>query len=79
MLDASKMAMGGVMATDIMREVYTACERMGADIDLLCLLGGYGDTLEDHDILSMLKDYNATGTIYAHVEQDINGRRDMKQ
>jgi len=43
----------------IIQEVYRAAEKLGARSDLLCILGSWGDTLEDADILSMLRDWNA--------------------
>lgn len=48
----------------IMAQIYKAVEKIvpkGA-IDLLCLLGSYGDTQEDEDILEMLIQYNDTGS-----------------
>jgi hypothetical protein len=43
------------------RELYVAMERLGADPDLLAIIGSWGDTLDDAEILSMPRDDNATG------------------
>jgi hypothetical protein len=31
--------------------------------DLLSVIGSYGDTLDDSEVLQLLKDYNATGKV----------------
>jgi hypothetical protein len=45
----------------IARELYVALERLGADDKLLSVIGNWGDTLTDTEILSILREYNATG------------------
>lgn len=58
----------------IIAEVYKAVEKIApGEIDLLCLLGSYGDTQEDEDILSMFEDYNEHGSIFKEVIFDKNG------
>jgi hypothetical protein len=42
----------------INREIYKALERLGAEPELLAIVGSYGDSLEDEDVLAMLKDWN---------------------
>lgn len=46
---------------EIAMQIYKAAERLGADEDLLSVLGSYGDTLDDADVLALLRDYNTTG------------------
>lgn len=41
-------------------EIYRAAEALGASPDLLAIVGSYGDTLDDQDILSALQHYNQT-------------------
>jgi glutaredoxin-related protein len=36
-----------------------ALERLSADEELFAIVGSWGDTLDDAEILSRLKDYNA--------------------
>lgn len=44
---------------DIIRaEIYKALETLGADIELLGAVGSWKDTLEDLDVLDLLKDWN---------------------
>jgi hypothetical protein len=43
----------------IRRELYVALERQGADRQLLAIVGSWGDTLPDDEILAMLRDHNA--------------------
>jgi hypothetical protein len=45
----------------IVREVYTALERLGAGPELLAIVGSWRDTLDDADVLRMLREYNAGG------------------
>ena len=40
-------------------EIHTALERLDADEELLAIVGSWGDTLDDADVLTMLRDYNA--------------------
>lgn len=35
---------------------------LGAPVELLCIVGSYGDTQTDSDILEMLEQYNERGT-----------------
>jgi hypothetical protein len=42
-------------------EIYVALERVGADAELLAIVGSWCDTLDDAQVLSMLREYNATG------------------
>lgn len=44
---------------EIAREIYIAAERLGASVDLLSILGSYGDSLDDEDVLGLLTQHNA--------------------
>jgi hypothetical protein len=52
----------------IVDELYTALEWLGADDELLAIVGSWGDTLPDPDVLRMLREYNA-GRPTLHREQ----------
>lgn len=43
------------------RELYVAAEALGASPDLLAIIGSYGDTLSDEDVLSAMRLYNESG------------------
>lgn len=43
----------------ITREIYIALERLGASRDLLATVGSWGDTLDEDDVLTTLRDINA--------------------
>lgn len=43
----------------IVSELSVAADRLGAGAGLQCILGSWGDTLPESEILDMLKDYNA--------------------
>ena len=45
----------------IVRELYQACEMLGADPGLLSAIGSWGDTLDDAEILKTLKSWNEMG------------------
>jgi hypothetical protein len=41
------------------RAIYEEMERLGADPYLLAMVGSWGDTLNDAEVLNMLRDWNA--------------------
>jgi hypothetical protein len=45
----------------IRAEIYCAFELLGADRELLGTIGSWGDTLDDVEILRLLKEWNADG------------------
>lgn len=49
----------------ILHQINKALENLGGSIELLCIVGSYGDTQEDEDILEMLEQYNSQGTTIA--------------
>ena len=52
----------------ILFQIGKAVEKLGgANVELLCIIGSYGDTQEDEDILDLLIAYNETGTIMEEV------------
>jgi hypothetical protein len=42
-------------------QIYIAMERLGADDELLSIIGSYGDTLDNTEVLARLEHYNKTG------------------
>ena len=51
------------LKAQIAQELYFAMDRLGANPDLLSIIGSHGDTLSDEEILALLKEYNATGQV----------------
>ena len=51
------------LRAEIATEIYRACEKLGAGPELLSIIGSYGDTLSDEDVLAFLKEYNAEKNI----------------
>ena len=43
----------------ILREICAAVNRLGGGRDIMSILGSWGDTLPEAEILKMLKEYNA--------------------
>ncbi|WP_105668987.1 hypothetical protein [Cronobacter dublinensis] len=52
--EAMKMALA--------RQLSIALQDIGAPVELLCIVGSYGDTQSDGDILEALEQYNKRGT-----------------
>jgi hypothetical protein len=46
----------------IAAELYAALERLGADDELLAIVGSMQDTMTDKEVLRLLEEYNRTGT-----------------
>ncbi len=47
------------LKAQIAREVCRALKALGADWELLSTVGSYGDTLDDEDVLALLRSWNA--------------------
>jgi hypothetical protein len=43
--------------------IYTVFERLGADAELLAVVGSWRDTLTDEEVLSMLREFNTAGKV----------------
>lgn len=52
--EAMKMALA--------KQLTIALQNLSAPVELLCIVGSYGDTQVDSDILEMLEQYNERGT-----------------
>lgn len=63
----------------IRSEIYRAFELLGAGRELLGTIGSWGDTLDDKEVLTLLKDWNADesrrGKIASNWFSDLEGRR----
>jgi hypothetical protein len=44
---------------EMVRELCTVLKRLGADPDLLAVMGSCGDTLDDAKVVALLRDHNA--------------------
>jgi hypothetical protein len=53
------MNLGKDLATEIVHELGKTVAKLGAQSDLLCIIGSFRDTLDDEEVLDMLKDWNA--------------------
>jgi hypothetical protein len=47
----------------IARQIFTAFERLGADPEFLSIINSWRDTLDDEEVLWMLKEYNSSGKV----------------
>lgn len=52
------MAVSMTIEQSIREEIYLAFEKLGADAGLLATIGSWGDTLDDKEILRLLKEWN---------------------
>ncbi|WP_239825787.1 hypothetical protein [Cronobacter sakazakii] len=50
------------MKMALAKQLNIALQNLGAPVELLCIVGSYGDTQTDSDILEMLEQYNDRGT-----------------
>jgi hypothetical protein len=55
------------LKADIAKEIYRSLDDLCAHPQLLSIVGSYGDTLPDADVLAYLKQFNETGTIFSKV------------
>lgn len=58
----------------IVGQINVALEKLGAPVELLCLVGSFGQSQEDSDVLEMLEQYNQCGTYM----QDVIAVNDME-
>ena len=49
-------------------EIFRAFKRLGADRELLSIIGSWGDTLDDREVLRLLKEWNMEKAKRAAVE-----------
>ncbi|WP_172750846.1 hypothetical protein [Citrobacter freundii] len=50
------------MKIALAKQLTIAMQNLGAPVELLCIVGSYGDTQTDSDILEALEQYNERGT-----------------
>lgn len=50
------------MKMALAKQLTITMQNLGAPVELLCIVGSYGDTQSDSDILDMLEQYNERGT-----------------
>lgn len=48
-------------------QISKAFENLGATAELLAIIGSYGDTLEDDEVLDFLEQYNKTGSCFVKI------------
>lgn len=53
--------------TELVAEIVEAMRRLGADIELLSIIGSIGDTLDNAEALELLRAYNGKGTMFRRV------------
>ncbi|HFU4540578.1 TPA: hypothetical protein ACGPBT_002861 [Klebsiella variicola] len=44
------------------KELTISLQNLGAPVELLCIVGSYGDTQTDSDVIEMLEQYNDRGS-----------------
>jgi hypothetical protein len=60
--DAANMTQPDIKS-QIAAQLYTTLERLGADEELLAIVGSMNDTVTDKEVLRMLEEYNSTGNV----------------
>lgn len=61
--NANLIPPGSAIKAAIISELYKALERLDADPELLSIIGSYGDTLTDEEVLRLLRAWNETGKV----------------
>jgi hypothetical protein len=61
--DAAAMTNDRDTRQKITAELYAALERLGADDELLAIVGSMQDTMTDKEVLRLLEEYNRTGRL----------------
>lgn len=68
MTDHIVISFDEAIRAEIRRELGIARTKYGDQhFELLCIEGSWGDTLDDHYVLRLLKAFNRYGSIYAEV------------
>ncbi|HFZ2456416.1 TPA: hypothetical protein ACIJ17_003573 [Klebsiella aerogenes] len=52
----------GQMKMEIAKQLNIALKNLNAPVELLCIVGSYGDTQTDSDVLEALEQHNERGT-----------------
>jgi hypothetical protein len=63
------------LKADIAKEIYRALDDLCADPQLLSIVGSYGERLTDEEVLSYLKTFNQTGSMFSGVICSVEDRR----
>lgn len=53
--------------TELVAEIVEAMRKLGADVELLSIIGSIGDTLDNTEALELLRIYNGKGTMFRRV------------
>ena len=56
-----------LIKAQIATQIYRACQKLGAGPELLSIIGSYGDTLSDEDVLMLLERHNSGKPIFDEV------------
>jgi hypothetical protein len=67
MAEAEIIPVGEGVQNEIRRELAKAKARFGNDFEIVCLEGSWGDTLDDRQLLGMLRYLNRTGSMYREI------------
>jgi len=54
----------------IIDQVYAAIQKLGGMSDILSIIGSWGDTLSDEDVLDQLKDWLASSPVHVSIAYD---------
>ncbi|MEQ1956831.1 hypothetical protein ABMA59_36580 [Mesorhizobium sp. CN2-181] len=53
----------------IAHELYETVRKLGGSSDLLSIIGCYGDTLNDDDVLARLREWNVAHEVSRHADR----------
>ena len=52
---------------ELVAEIVEVMRNLGADVELLSIIGSIGDTLDNEEALELLRAYNGKGTMFRRV------------
>ena len=63
----------------IIGQINLAIESLGGSVELLCLVGSFGGSQTDDDVLEMLEQYNANGTYMDSIITAVDDTPEIKR
>lgn len=64
---------------EIIHQIYLLVESLGGGCEELSLIGSFGDTQSDDDVLTMLKQHNKNGTYMAGIISKVGDTPEIRR
>lgn len=63
----------------IIGQINIAVQNLGGSMELLCLIGSFGQSQTDSDVLEMLESYNKTGTYMSEIIASVDDTPEIRR